>query len=129
MTITKAVIPVAGMGTRFLPATLSVSKVMIPIVDRPSIHYAIEELHQAGITEIIFIISPDQKSIKDYFQPRPDIEALLKNRGELELLKTIQGIQNLVDINFVTQESPLGLGHAILQSKPLIKEDICSITP
>ena len=66
MTITKAVIPVAGMGTRFLPATLSVSKVMIPIVDRPSIHYGIEELHQAGITEIIFIISPDQKSIKDY---------------------------------------------------------------
>ena len=123
MTITKAVIPVAGMGTRFLPATLSVSKVMIPILDRPSIHYAIEELHQAGITEIIFIISPDQKSIKDYFQPRPDIEALLKNRGELELLKTIQAIQNLVHINFVTQESPLGLGHAILQSKPLIKDE------
>ena len=63
------------------------------------------------------------KSIKDYFHPRPDIEALLKNRGELELLKTIQGIQNLVDINFVTQESPLGLGHAILQSKPLIKDE------
>mgnify|MGYP001172275646 FL=1 len=120
MTITKAVIPVAGLGTRFLPATLAVSKVMIPIVDRPSIHYAIEELHQAGITEVIFIISPDQKSIKDYFQPRPDIEILLQNRGETELLKNIRSIQNLVSINFVTQKSPLGLGHAILQSKKLI---------
>jgi len=130
MAITKAIIPVAGLGTRFLPATLAVPKVMMPIIDRPAIHYAIEEAHQSGIKKIIFVISQDQESVKTYFQQRTDIEDLLLSNGLHELLETIKTIRKMGDVQFITQPKPRGLGDAILQAKNSIgNESFAVILP
>jgi UTP--glucose-1-phosphate uridylyltransferase len=121
--IKKVVIPAAGFGTRFLPITKAVAKEMIPIVDKPTIQYIIEEAKNSGITDVIIITSGSKKIIEDHFDTSWELENLLitKNKqGELEL---VRDVSNMVNIAFVRQKEAKGLGHAILQAKPFINNE------
>lgn len=120
MSIRKAVIPVAGFGTRLLPATKSVPKEMMPIVDRPIIHYLVEEAVQSGIEEVILVNHPSKTSIEEYFKPSPELEQRLKEAGKDELLEEIQAISEMAKISVCYQPEPLGNGHAILMAKELV---------
>lgn len=114
MKITKAVIPAAGLGTRVLPATKAMPKEMLPIVDKPAIQYIVEEAVNAGITDILIIISRNKSLIEDHFDRSPELEHVLTNRpGKEKELEDCLGIANLANIYFVRQKLPLGLGHAI----------------
>lgn len=121
--IRKVVIPVAGFGTRMLPATKSMPKEMVPIVDRPVIHYLVEEAVQSGITDIILVNHPSKKSLEDYFKPNPDLEKRLKEAGKDDLLKEIEAINSMAKISVVYQPEPLGNGHAILMAKELVGDE------
>jgi len=124
MNIEKAVIPVAGLGTRFLPATLSIPKVMIPILDQPSLHYCVAEAINSGITKIIFVISENQKDIiENYFGCHDTVVDALKSKGDVESLNKIEKISHMVEMDFVLQKAPLGLGHAVLMAKKMIGEN------
>ena len=119
--VTKAVFPVAGMGTRFLPATKANPKEMLPIVDKPLIQYAAEEAVAAGITELIFITGRTKRSITDHFDKAYELETELEKKGktkELEIVKNI--IPEGITCIYIRQSEPLGLGHAILHAKPVI---------
>ena len=114
MKVRKAVIPAAGLGTRFLPITKSVPKELLPILDRPMLQYVVEEAVEAGIEEIIIVTSRGKESIAAYFQPRPELESRLAETGAIELAQMVKYVSNLADVSFVIQEEPLGLGHAVL---------------
>lgn len=119
--VTKAVFPVAGMGTRFLPATKANPKEMLPIVDKPLIQYAVEEAIAAGITELIFVTSSSKRAIEDHFDSNYELEASLIERGKDELLRIVQGIlPEGISCAYIRQKSPRGLGHAVLCAKQLI---------
>jgi UTP--glucose-1-phosphate uridylyltransferase len=118
--IKKAVIPAAGFGTRFLPATKALPKEMLPIVDKPNLQYIIEEAIASGIEDIIIVTGRNKKSMEDHFDKSIELELLLKKTGKLELLETVENISNLVDIHYMRQKEPLGLGHAILCTKKFI---------
>jgi len=119
--ITKAVFPVAGMGTRFLPATKVSPKEMLPIADKPLIQYAVEEAIAAGITELIFITGRTKRSITDHFDKAYELESQLERNGELEKLEIVRNIiPDGVTCIFIRQAEPLGLGHAVLCAKPVI---------
>lgn len=119
--VTRAVFPVAGLGTRFLPATKASPKEMLPIVDKPLIQYAVEEAIAAGITELIFVTSGGKRTIEDHFDYNFELELKLTQQGKEELLKDIQMIiPPEVTYIYVRQPQALGLGHAILQAKPLM---------
>ena len=122
--ITKAVFPVAGIGSRFLPATKATPKEMLPIVDKPLIQYAVEEAIEAGIEELIFITSYNKRAIEDHFDSNAELERNLENSGKLDLLNTIKNIipPNVTCI-YIRQMQPLGFGHAILCAKKLIKDE------
>ncbi len=120
MKIKKAVIPVAGKGTRFLPATKEIPKEMIPILDRPMIHYAVEEAVLAGIEQIIFVTSSGKESIENYFDRNAPLESFLLSQGKVELCEKIQKIGSMVEVLTVRQKEQLGLGHAVLCAKNLI---------
>ena len=122
--IKKAVFPVAGLGTRFLPATKASPKEMLPIVDKPLIQYAAEEAIGAGITHLVFVIGRTKNTIINHFNSAPELEAALSSKKKLTLLKTIKKIiPKNIDCTFVRQESPLGLGHAIYCTKEIIGND------
>ncbi len=122
--IKKAVFPVAGMGTRFLPATKANPKEMLPIVDKPLIQYAVEEAMMAGITELIFVTSSSKRSIEDHFDSNYELEAKLTEQGRHDLLDIIRNIIPAgVSCAYVRQTHPLGLGHAILCAKPLVSNE------
>jgi UTP--glucose-1-phosphate uridylyltransferase len=124
MKISKAVFPVAGMGTRFLPATKANPKEMLPIVDKPLIQYAVEEAIAAGITEMIFVTSSAKRAIEDHFDKNYELEAELEKKGKQELLDLVRRIlPNGVSCAYVRQPEALGLGHAVLCAKPLIKDE------
>ena len=123
MKIRKAVIPVAGLGTRFLPATKTIPKEMLPIVDKPSIQYIVEEAVQSGIEQIIFINARGKEAIEDHFDTHIEMETILKNRGNDLLLEEIQKLSRLVQIATIRQKVPLGLGHAILCAKDLVGQE------
>ena len=118
--IKKAVVPVAGLGTRFLPATKTVPKEMFPIVDKPSIQYIVEEAVQSGIEQIIFVNARGKEAIEDYFDTHIEVETILKDRKKEKLLEEIQSLAKLASIVTVRQKKPLGLGHAILCAKDLV---------
>lgn len=122
--ITKAVFPVAGMGTRFLPATKANPKEMLPIVDKPLIQYAVEEAIAAGITDMIFITGRNKRAIEDHFDKNYELEKVLEERGKFKMLQEVRSIipQN-VNCIFVRQADALGLGHAVLCAMPVIGED------
>lgn len=118
--IKKAVIPAAGLGTRFLPATKSVPKEMLPIVDRPAIQYVIEEAAAAGITDILVITAPSKKTLEDHFDRDFELESLLLERNKPKLHEMVTKIPSLANIHFIRQGQPLGLGHAIGMAESFI---------
>jgi UTP--glucose-1-phosphate uridylyltransferase len=113
MTVTKAVIPAAGLGTRFLPATKAQPKEMMPVVDKPAIQYVVEEAVRAGIDDIIIITGRSKRSLEDHFDRNVELELELEQRGRLEALKEVRALADLADIFYVRQGEPLGLGHAV----------------
>lgn len=124
MKVTKAVFPVAGLGTRFLPATKANPKEMMPIVDKPLIQYAVEEAVAAGITELIFVTSSSKRAIEDHFDSNFELESNLIERGKLELLDIVRGIlPEGVSCAYIRQKSPQGLGHAVLCAKQLVNNE------
>jgi len=120
MRVRKAVITAAGWGTRFLPVTRSQPKEMLPLVDKPLIQYAVAEALASGIEQIIIITSPGKRAIEDYFQPAPELEDYLERKGETALLAQMREISGMVDIQYIYQEEPLGLGHAVLTARDAI---------
>ena len=117
MAITKAVIPAAGLGTRFLPATKSTPKEMLPIVDKPAIQYVVEEAVAAGLDDVLFITGRSKRSLEDHFDGVPELEANLEAKGDDTRLEAVKESTRLADIHFVRQGQPLGLGHAVLRAK------------
>lgn len=120
MKIRKAVIPVAGLGTRFLPATKVIPKELLPIVDKPSIHYIVEEAVAAGIEEIVLVTGRGKQGILDYFDRSPELEEMLYQRGKTDLLSSIRKTASIADFVTVWQSEPLGLGHAVLCARDVI---------
>jgi UTP--glucose-1-phosphate uridylyltransferase len=119
--ITKAVFPVAGLGTRFLPATKASSKEMLPVVDKPLIQYAVEEAVAAGITQMVFITGRNKRAIEDHFDKAYELETELQARGKLKMLEQVQDIvPKHVSCIYVRQTEALGLGHAILCARPVV---------
>ncbi len=119
--VTKAIFPVAGLGTRFLPATKANPKEMLPIVDKPLIQYAVEEAISAGITELIFVTSSSKRAIEDHFDTNFELEFRLQQQGKTELLNMVQQIvPKGVDCIYVRQPQALGLGHAVLCARQVV---------
>ena len=125
--ITKAVFPVGGMGTRFLPATKSIPKEMLPIIDKPLIQYAVEEAIEAGITTLIFITSASKHAISDHFDPKPLLREKFFKEGKQHLLDKLHTIPNEITRVFVPQGEPLGLGHAVLQAKEVVGDEYFAV--
>jgi UTP--glucose-1-phosphate uridylyltransferase len=124
MKIRKAVFPVAGLGTRFLPVTKASPKEMLPIVDKPLIQYAVEEAAAAGITEMIFVTGRGKRTIEDHFDKAYELEAELASHGKVKLLKEIQSLlPDNLHYSYVRQGEALGLGHAVLCAKPLVGDE------
>lgn len=123
MKIRKAVFPAAGLGTRFLPATKSQPKEMLPLVDKPVIQYVIEEAMASGIDNIIIVTGRGKNAIEDHFDVSYELEKILESRGKTDLLEQVRAISKMVSISYVRQKEALGLGHAILVAKPLIGEE------
>ncbi|MGG2466348.1 UTP--glucose-1-phosphate uridylyltransferase GalU [Paraclostridium bifermentans] len=120
MQIKKAIIPAAGLGTRFLPATKSQPKEMLPIIDKPTIHYIVEEAVASGIEEILIVTSRTKKAIEDYFDKSIELEIELENKEKQELLDTVKKISDIANIYYIRQKEPKGLGHAILTTKSFV---------
>lgn len=126
--ITKAVFPVAGLGTRFLPATKANPKEMLPIVDKPLIQYAVEEAVAAGITDLIFITGRNKRSISDHFDMAYELENELERSGKQTLLKMVQNIvPKHVNCIYIRQAQALGLGHAVRLAKPVVNDDAFAV--
>jgi UTP--glucose-1-phosphate uridylyltransferase len=122
--ITKAVFPVAGMGSRFLPATKATAKEMLPVVDKPLIQYAVEEAVAAGITDMVFITGRNKRAIEDHFDKAYELEATLEAQGKTALLEVVQSVvPKHVNCIYIRQAEPLGLGHAVLCAKPVIQDE------
>ena len=122
--ITKAVFPVAGMGSRFLPATKASPKEMMPIVDKPLIQYAVEEAVAAGITDMVFITGRNKRAIEDHFDKAYELEAELVMRGKEELLRVVREvIPSHINCIYIRQSEPLGLGHAVLCAQPVVQDE------
>ena len=118
--VRKAIIPAAGMGTRFLPATKAQPKEMLPIVDKPTIQYIVEEAIDSGIEDIMIVTGRGKRAIEDHFDKSYELEDMLKMKGEQDLLNLVQDISNLVNIHYIRQKEPKGLGHAIYCAKSFI---------
>lgn len=121
--VRKAVIPVAGFGTRFLPATIAQPKEMMPIVDKPIIQYVVEQVVAAGIEEVIFITGRNKRAIEDHFDYSGELENLLREKNKLAELKEVHRISQLAKFVFVRQNKMLGNGHAILMAKEVVGDD------
>ena len=112
--VTKAVIPAAGLGTRFLPATKAMPKEMLPVVDRPAIQYVVEEAVKAGLTDLLMITGRNKRALEDHFDREPGLEAALEKKGDKERLESVQYASELGPIHYVRQGEARGLGHAVL---------------
>ena len=120
MRVRKAVFPAAGWGTRFLPATKAQPKEMLPLVDKPVIQYAVEEAVAAGIEQVIIVTSSQKRAIEDHFDHSYELEHLLEAKGDIEMLRRVRQIGDMVQISYVRQKEQLGLGHAVLMAKELV---------
>ena len=123
MTIKKAVIPAAGYGTRLLPASKAIPKEMLPVVDKPTIQYVIEEAIEAGIEEVLLITSKDKQEIEDHFDRNLELEMVLEEKEKYEIKKEVDRISNMIDIHYVRQKEQKGLGHAISCAKTFVGDD------
>ncbi|KDR94786.1 UTP--glucose-1-phosphate uridylyltransferase [Peptoclostridium litorale DSM 5388] len=121
--VRKAVIPAAGLGTRFLPATKAQPKEMIPIVDKPTLQYIIEEAVSSGIEDILIITGRNKKSIEDHFDKSVELEMELEKKGKEELLDMVRSISQMANIYYVRQKEPLGLGHAVYCAKSFVGDE------
>lgn len=129
--IKKVIIPIAGLGTRFLPLSLAVSKEFFPLVDKPIIQYIIEEVKNSGIKEVVFVISPKQKMVMNYFKKSPELEKLLIKRKKDKILKDLKDFESIfedINFSFAVQKLPLGDGHAILQGAKFINSESVAIS-
>ena len=126
-TVRKAVIPAAGLGTRFLPATKAVPKEMLPIVDVPTIQLVIEEAVHAGVTDIVVVNGRGKSAIEDHFDHAFELERTLRDRGNVQLADAMAAISQLVRIHSVRQKQPLGLGHAVLCAREAVGDEPCAI--
>src|SRR5690554_5328043 len=115
--ITKAVIPAAGLGTRFLPATKAMPKEMLPVVDKPAIQYVVEEAVSAGLPDVLLILGRNKNALANHFDRLPELEGTLERKGDTARLERVNESSQLGDIHFVRQGEPLGLGHAVLRAK------------
>ena len=123
MSIKKAVIPAAGVGTRFLPTTKAIPKELLPLLDKPLIQYAVEEAVASGIREVILVTSQGKEALERYFEPDPALESFLKDKGSLELQTEVRRVTSLAKMSYVEQKEPLGLGHAVLTAKDLVGDE------
>ncbi|GAB2702390.1 UTP--glucose-1-phosphate uridylyltransferase GalU [Paenibacillus thermoaerophilus] len=121
--IRKAIIPAAGLGTRFLPATKAQPKEMLPIVDKPAIQYIIEEAVESGIEDIMIVTGRNKRAIEDHFDKSFELEAMLEASGKQDLLREVQAISNLADVHYIRQKQPLGLGHAVLCARKFVGDE------
>jgi UTP--glucose-1-phosphate uridylyltransferase len=117
MSVTKAVIPAAGLGTRFLPATKAQPKEMLPVVDKPAIQYVVEEAVAAGINDILIITGRGKRSIENHFDRSFELEYWLEQKGDDKKLEAVKAISEMADIHYIRQKQPLGLGHAVLTAE------------
>lgn len=120
MKVRKAIIPAAGLGTRFLPATKAMPKEMLPIVDKPTIQYIVEEAVASGIEDIIIVTGKGKRAIEDHFDHAFELEQNLINKGKFELLKKVQQSSNMANIHYIRQQEPKGLGHAVWCARKFI---------
>ncbi len=120
--VRKCIFPVAGLGTRFLPVTKEIPKEMLPLIDRPIIHYGVDEAVASGCSQIIFITGRGKRALEDYFDRSYELEQLLKERNKEDLYRLVTSISTLADFAYVRQPEPLGLGHAILCAEPFCNE-------
>lgn len=127
MRINKAVFPAAGLGTRFLPATKAQPKEMLPVVDKPIIQYAVEEAVNSGIDEIIIVTGRNKRAIEDHFDISFELEYFLQKKGDFELLRQVREISELATVYYIRQKEPLGLGHAVLVTKELVKDEAFAV--
>ncbi len=123
MKVRKAIIPAAGLGTRFLPATKAQPKEMLPIVDKPTIQYIVEEAIESGIKDIMIVTGRGKRAIEDHFDKSYELEQELMKKGDMDLLNLVQDISNLVNIHYIRQKEPRGLGHAIHCAKTFIGDE------
>src|SRR5699024_2026303 len=123
MKIKKAIIPAAGLGTRFLPSTKAMSKEMLPILDKPTIQYIVEEAVEAGIEDIIIVTGKHKRAIEDHFDNQKELEMSLKEKGKTELLEAVQYSSNLANMFYVRQKEQKGLGHAIWTAKQFVGDE------
>ncbi len=121
--VRKAVFPAAGLGTRFLPATKAQPKEMLPLVDKPTIQYVVEEAVASGISEIVIVTGRNKRAIEDHFDAAFELEYYLNDRGKVEELAQIKTISELASVSYVRQKEPLGLGHAILCARSLVNDE------
>ncbi len=120
---TKAVIPVAGMGTRFLPATKSVPKELLPVVDRPALQYIVEEAARAGLREVLMVTGRNKAAIEDYFDRHPELETALEKKGDADRLAAVHESTDVAQVHFVRQGEARGLGHAVLQAAAFVGDE------
>lgn len=120
MKIRKAVIPAAGLGTRFLPATKAQPKEMLPIVDKPAIQFIVEEAIASGIENILIVTGRNKRAIEDHFDKSFELEAILAETGKTEMLQTVRQISNMAEIQYIRQKELLGLGHAVLCARKFV---------
>jgi len=118
--VRKAVFPAAGLGTRFLPATKAQPKEMLPLVDKPTIQYGVEEAVAAGVSNIILVTGRGKNAIEDHFDVSAELEAFLESRGKLEQLEEVRSISRMINVSYVRQGEPLGLGHAVLVAESVV---------
>lgn len=121
--VRKAIIPAAGLGTRFLPATKAMPKEMLPIVDKPTIQYIVEEAVESGIEDIIIVTGRTKRAIEDHFDSAPELERNLEEKGKLDLLEEVRYSSNLGNIHFIRQKEPKGLGHAVWCARNFIGDE------
>jgi UTP--glucose-1-phosphate uridylyltransferase len=119
----KAVIPAAGLGTRFLPATKAIPKEMLPIVDVPTIQYIVEEVVQSGLTDVVFVTGRNKEAIEDHFDVSPELERFLEERGKPDLLRMVREVAKMAHVVSVRQKQPLGLGHAVLVARNYVGKE------
>jgi UTP--glucose-1-phosphate uridylyltransferase len=127
MSVTKAVIPAAGLGTRILPASKTIPKEMLTLVDRPMIHHVVEEAAGAGITDVVIVTSPGKTALEDYFRPAPELERVLEKKGKTELLEAVRATTEIANVTFAMQDEPLGLGHAVLCAREQVKGEAFAV--
>ena len=119
----KAVIPVAGMGTRFLPATKSVPKELLPVVDKPALQYIVEEAARAGLPEVLMVTGRNKAAIEDYFDRHPELESALEKKGDADRLASVHASTDVAQVHFVRQGEARGLGHAVLQAAAFVGDE------